>query len=465
MHVVILAGISVLTPAVSNVECVSRPSLATIVRDHHLRATLRVPGFQRLFAVRLAAQFADGVFQASLAGAVLFNPERQAHASDVAAGFAVLLLPYSIIGPFAGVLLDRWWRQRTLVWTNVLRMIGVLAIAAEIHAGVHGEPFYASALVVLSISRFFLSGLSASLPHVVRTGELVTANALSTTLGAVATTAGGGGAVLLQQLTAGDNQAAYALMAAAAVVPYFVSAVAARGFDRTALGPDAVERANRETLGEIARGLIAGAHHLYERRPAFLAMGAIGVHRLCYGLFAVSTVLLYRNYYASDGIFRSGLSGLGMLVAAMAIGGGVAALVTPTVARRIGFAGWTAVLLGASALVQLALVLPYRLPLHLLAGMLLGFCSQAIKICVDTVVQEQVSDAFRGRIFALYDTLFNLALVVAAVLTAVALPDDGHSPLSVVLIAAAYLATGATYLRMTRRGRIPVRAAAPTTSA
>src|SRR6266516_6677674 len=111
----------------------------------HLRAALRRPDFRRLFAVRLLGQFGDGVFQASLAGAVLFNPERAAHAADVAAGFAVVLLPYSLVGPFAGVLLDRWWRQRVMVISNVLRAIGVAAVAAEIGLGLHGEPFYASA--------------------------------------------------------------------------------------------------------------------------------------------------------------------------------------------------------------------------------------------------------------------------------------------------------------------------------
>ena len=64
--------------------------------------------------MRLAGQFGDGLFQAALAGAVLFDPEHQARAADIASGFAVLLLPYSLIGPFAGVLLDRWWRQRVL---------------------------------------------------------------------------------------------------------------------------------------------------------------------------------------------------------------------------------------------------------------------------------------------------------------------------------------------------------------
>src|ERR1700759_1451771 len=82
----------------------------------HVRRALKHAGFRRLFSVRLAGQFGDGVFQASLAGAVLFSPEHQAKAADIAAGFAVILLPYSLIGPFAGVLLDRWWRQRVLVF-------------------------------------------------------------------------------------------------------------------------------------------------------------------------------------------------------------------------------------------------------------------------------------------------------------------------------------------------------------
>jgi MFS family permease len=435
-----------------------------LARAHHLRVALRAPGFRRLFFVRLAAQFGDGVFQASLAGAVLFSPERQAHASDVAAGFAVLLLPYSIVGPFAGVLLDRWWRQRVLVLANVLRAVGVLLIAAEIAGGLHGEPFYASALLVLSISRFFLSGLSASLPHVVGPDELVTANAISTTFGALATTAGGASAIGVRLLLGDTSQRSYAVMAAIALLPYVVSAVLARGFPRTVLGPDDVERGNRETLAEIARGLAAGARHLHTRRPAFLALCAIGAHRLCYGLFAVCTVLLYRNYYSADGVFRVGLGGLAQFVIAAAIGGGFAALVTPPVTRRIGFVSWTGIVLVASGVFEVALVLPYRLPLQLLAGLVLGFTAQAIKICVDTTVQSTVSDEFRGRVFALYDTLFNLALVIASVVTALVLPDNGRSPVSVVVLGVIYLVTAAGYLRLTRT-RAPITAAAAPTIA
>lgn len=424
---------------------------AELGRRHHVVALLRATGFRRLFAVRLFAQFADGVFQASLAGALLFNPERQAHAGDIAAGFAVLLLPYSIVGPFAGVLLDRWWRQRVLVWANVLRAVLVLAIAAEIAAGLHGDPFYASALVVLSISRFFLAGLSAALPHVVATDELVTANAVATTFGGLATTAGGAAAIGARLLAGSADNASYAVLATASCVPYLCAAVVATGFALTVLGPNEVERNRRETAAEIARGLALGARHLHTRRPALLALLAIGAHRLCYGLFAVTTLLLYRNYYVPEGPLRAGLAGLAQFVVAAAIGGGLAALLTPPVTRRIGFVSWAVALLAASGIFEVLLVLPFRLPLQLTAGLVLGFTAQALKICVDTIVQSSVADEFRGRIFALYDTLFNLAVVIAAVVTAVALPSDGRAPVAVAVLGAVYLTTALLYQRAAPR--------------
>ncbi len=46
---------------------------------------------------------------------------------------------------------------------------------------------------------------------------------------------------------------------------------------------------------------------------------------------------------------------------------------------------------------------------------------------VDTLVQTHVDDAFRGRVFALYDVIFNVAFVAAAAAGAVVLPDDGKS--------------------------------------
>src|SRR6476661_6561140 len=143
----------------------------------HLAHLLRGRWFRRLFAVRLSSQLSDGVFQVALA-------------------LAVVLLPFSVLGPFAGVLLDRWSRRQVLAWANFTRVGIVAVVAAVVAAGLPDPVFYAVVLLCLSVNRFLLAGLSASLPHTVRPADLVTANALTPTAGTLAfvvgLTAGGG---------------------------------------------------------------------------------------------------------------------------------------------------------------------------------------------------------------------------------------------------------------------------------
>ena len=250
------------------------------------------PDFRRLLSARMLGQFADGVFQASLAGAVLFNPERQAHAADIAAGFAVLLLPYSVLGPFAGVLLDRWWRQRVLLCANLIRALLVCGVAIEIAFGVHGQPFYLSALVVISVNRFVLSALSASQPHVVEPERLITANAISTTAGAVVAATGGASAILLRSLLGGGN-IGYASVAVGAAIAYALAGWRASGFAVDQLGPDEDTREDSDSVRNVLTGLADGARHVRSHPSVLRAFAVIGVHRFAYGVTALCTLLLF----------------------------------------------------------------------------------------------------------------------------------------------------------------------------
>jgi MFS family permease len=419
-------------------------------RGHALRALLHRPDFRRLYATRLAGQTADGFFQASLAGVVLFNPERAADPAGVAAAFATLLLPYSLVGPFAGVLLDRWRRQRVLVVANLFRVLAVALVALEVATGTGGPLFYATALTVISVNRFFLAGLSASLPHVVPREALVTANALTTTSGTVVAILGGGIALALRQVV-GTGDRGYALIALVAALGYAASALAAGGFPADLLGPDDVEREHRETFRDVARGLVAGARHVQKLRPVAYALAAISAHRFFYGISTISVLLLYRNYFTSDGVFRAGLSGLGQVFAASGAGVLLAAAITPAVVRRIGKQSWIALVFCAAAVTELALGMPFTMQTLLPAALLLSMVAQGSKISVDTLVQETVEDEFRGRVFSFYDTLFNVTFVAAAVVAAFVLPPDGRSHLAVGLIAAGYALTAAAYRLASRR--------------
>ena len=58
-------------------------------------------------------------------------------------------------------------------------------------------------------------------------------------------------------------------------------------------------------------------------------------------------------------------------------------------------------------------------------GGMLGLTAQGVKICVDTLTAQRVADDFRGRVFSIYDTLFNVVFVAAGALTALVLPENG----------------------------------------
>jgi hypothetical protein len=419
--------------------------------DTTIRRLLDRADFRRLLRTRLLSQFGDGVFQAALAGTVLFNPQRAADPVDVAAGFAILLLPYSLVGPFAGVWLDRWSRRQVLLRANLVRSGLVAVVAALVFAGVQGTAFYAAGLAVFSVNRFVLAALSAGLPHTTDETSLVSANALSTTSGAVATVAGGGAAIALLQLT-GAADGGYAALALAAALPYLAAAWAVAGFGRAYLGPDHLARSGRLSARAIALGMVAGARHVWRRPPAAAALLAISLHRLCYGVLTLMTLLLYRNTFDSGGaLFPGGIVGLGEVVAAGAVGTLLAAAVTPPAVRRTGKRRWIILVLAAGGIAQLGLGLPFLPPTIVVAGLVLGFVAQAVKICVDTTLQEWVADDFRGRVFSVYDTLFNVTFVAALLTGAFVLPPSGISYPMLAAVATSYVLAALAYARITRR--------------
>src|SRR6201999_4201122 len=110
------------------------------------RSVRGLPDFWRLLELRMATQFGDGLFQAGLAGALLFNPDRAADPMAIARAFAVLFLPYSLLGPFAGALMDRWDRRLVLVGANVGRLVLIAAIGTILAVGAGDFPLLLGAL-------------------------------------------------------------------------------------------------------------------------------------------------------------------------------------------------------------------------------------------------------------------------------------------------------------------------------
>ncbi|WP_245633729.1 MFS transporter [Amycolatopsis jejuensis] len=413
------------------------------------RGLVRDPQFRRLLFTRFAAQWGDGVYRAGLAGAVLFNPERAADPLAIAEGFAALLLPYSLVGPFAGALLDRWDRRRVLVFANVVRVGAIVASAVAVGTGAGGIGLFSLALLAEGVTRFIGSGLSAALPHVVAPERVVSGNALAATLGSAIAVVGGGCAIGLRAVF-GSGDVGSAETTAFAAAGALLSAFLAHRFAKGVLGPTVVDEPTNPVLA-VARGLADGARHAWRAPSVTAGFIALFAHRAAYGISLLVSVLLMRNYFADDGLLRAGLPGLGQMVGFAGIGILLAGVFT---ARLIRAFGRLRTVLGAlllAALAQAGLGLPMLLPPALVASFLITGAGQVLKLCVDSSVQLDVADEARGRVFALYDTLFNITQVAAVAVAAIFVPDNGHSRGLMIAATVLYLLGGAGYVLARRR--------------
>ncbi len=393
---------------------------------------LRVRGFRLLLGARLSGQTGDGLLQASLATFVLFSPERQPTAAKVAVAFAILLLPYSLIGPFVGVLLDRWRRRSVLVWANLLRAVLVVGLAAVVAAGHDDVVLALSVLCVLGVNRFILAALSAGLPHVVADRYLVTGNALAPTAGTVASVIGGVGGVAIGKAAGGGDSGSVVVLACAIAAYVLASAVASR-LGRDQLGPD--DLSARETFRGVAAGMVAGVRHLAERRPAARAIGLVMVHRVIFGIVIALTVRQVRGALHPDDP-EAAVVALTVTTAAAGLGAFLGAVVTPRLSRRLGAVRWSAFALVVGVSIGAVGTAMATLPGLLVEGLFVGFAGQAVKVCSDTIVQEDIDDDRRGRVFALYDVAVNVAIVTGLTAAAFTAPSDGRAPFASVWMVA-----------------------------
>ena len=407
-------------------------------------------GFRKLLGVRLVSQCGDGMFQAGLASLFFFRPEAMTDAAGVAAALVVMLLPFSIVGPFTGPFLDRWRRRQILVYGNILRGVLVAATIVAMETLGTGLLVYTLVLVTLGLSRFMLAGLSAGLPMVVGSKErLLVANSVVPTLGGVATGVGAViGFLLRLLLPPGVSQQMASLVIAALL--YIGAAAVARLLAPDELGPEVPDTSTRlvNQVKKAAVDLVDAIRYLARRGTPGLALSTMALHRFVYGMQLITIILAGRNLLVDPANADAGLAAFGSLMGAMVAGHFVAVILTPIAHERISPSRWIVVCLLGGTVGQVLIVFSLQWGLFMAGLFIFGIGVQGAKIAVDTIVQSDTADAYRGRAFSIYDVLFNVAECVAAGVAILVLPNIGWSrPVQIALIVFVWtVAMGYNYL-------------------
>ncbi len=314
--------------------------------------------------------------------------------------FALRLLPAAFIAPFAGLLADRYRRERVLLFSALARMALVTAAAVCVFLDAPPAVVYALAVGAAIGQTPVRSAQAALTPSLAKTPqELTAANAVTSTIESLAIFVGPALAGLVLAVTStGVVFTVNAAMLAVAV--FFVARVDA----------PRREAAPQLRAGTIVSELLAGFRIAGGEPPLRVLLGLLTAQTLVAG-----TLQVYAVVVAFEELGQ-GEAGVGYLNSAIGVGalvGGVIALSLVGVRRlsppfALGVLGWGVplILLGVrpdlvAALLLLAVV---------------GAANSLVDVAGFTLVQRAVPDDVLARVFGIIQMLMLLSLGLGAIM-------------------------------------------------
>ena len=406
--------------------------------------------YATLMSVQFLTQAGQGMIQGAIGKSIAFGGQEGFDVQNVPSAdyllqvILLLYIPYTLLSPFIGVVIDRFERRRVVWWSNLVTaaVVGVVAIAVLLPLGegtTEGDAGATAALVLgllaaQAVIRVVLAVKSAAIPDVLSGRDLLQGNALSQAGGALFQILG-----IAVALAAGAFIPAWLVVLGGAAI-LAIGALAATRLRHVEAGAHVTRFAEeaRRVLRTIAHGVREVA-----ARPA-AAVGLSGFQMLRYqfwgfGLFVFALYAKNLVEGGSDSQVPTLLSGgVGLIggVLGLIVAQGLKDRVPPI---RLLLVSMT--LLGAGTLVFGGLVSVAGFAAMLFVGFFAFFLG---KVSADTIVQQAMPDDFRGRAFALFDIAYNLGFIVPAlVLSFVWVENDAGRTRAVLMV------SGAVFLLLT----------------
>jgi MFS family permease len=418
---------------------------------HALRELLGYRDLRFLLGSQFLAQAADGLAQAVFADVLVLEPLSAGTPTRILTLFAVTLLPYSLMSPFLGVFIDRWARRSVLLWTNLIRgaLLLTLFLWSRLFAG--DISLFIATLALLGFGRLFLTTKGAALPVLLHEHHLLQGNSLSSGGGMVAALLGAVAGIGL--IVVIPTEAAFALAGGV----YVLGGLVARGISLPLAHPVGQHAPVGEAVVQVGRDLFDGLRVIWNSVQARLPLIGIFLLRTLAMFVVVSAILIIKNSFG-EGERVGRLSSSALALGSAGLGAFVGALTAPLLGTRLrrgglvlfGFAISSAAIVMLGGIADIYALIPLTF-----VGGLGGFVT---KVAVDASVQEALPDEYRGRAFALYDILYNLASVAAGALMVLTYDPTRPQGLRAVMVVTGFVGLSLTGLlaRAFRSAGIPL---------
>lgn len=379
-----------------------------------LRAALRHRDYRLLVAASSISQTGDWLYNVAL---LVWVYEATGSGTWVAVVTVARLVPYVVIGPIGGLAADTFDRRTVLIVSDVVRavLMFVLAAATELN----GPVALAAALacVTTAAGTAYRPAVVAMLPEIVGERDLAAANATESVVENLSVVLGP--AIGAGLLVIGSTTFAFVINA----LTFLVSAALAFGLRVRSRGSDAEIAAD-----ERARGaLLHGFEELGRTADARVLGGFMLGTSFIYGIQSVVLVLVAGEQ------LEAGTDGVGILYAALGVGGIIGATLVTGLARspRLGAVLYGALLLTAVPMALLAATDSGG------AAFLLVMTSSAGSVVLDvlalTQLQRAVPSEVLGRVWGSLDALVVTAIIVGSVVVAPVVDALGSDAAFVVL--------------------------------
>jgi predicted MFS family arabinose efflux permease len=371
--------------------------------------------FRRLWLAQLISEIGDWFYSLAIYDLLL-----AATHSGKAVGWAIIIqtLPWFLMTPLAGYIADRFPRRALMILADVVRafvVLGLLLVRTREDVWL----VYVLLAIEVVFASIFEPARNALLPNVATGDELLPANAISAATWSLALAVGAasGGAVTA---LFGRN-VAFVVNS----LSFFASAVL---IQRIRIAESHVEPAHRSadksSGGRRTNSLVEGAAYLRQNpRVAILVLAKTGLG--CMGGMLLLLAVFGEQIFPIAG---KGALAMGLLYAARGVGAGVGPLIGDYLARDREKRMWKVI--GAGFLVMgVSYVAFSRAPvlgLALIALLFAHFGASNVWVMSTTLLQLNVADRFRGRIFALDFGMLMLMIAVSNFVIGTALDDWGY---------------------------------------